>query len=128
MSQTTPTTLLAAINRQLGAELEVAGRFAGGEQGAYRVIDRAGAELVLKWGRGAIHFERLRAAAATTAHLRALGYPASTYRAIGQALGLNYSLQQVLRQVEWSARHHDRSTVAMWLERAMEVLRDLAAL
>jgi hypothetical protein len=96
MIEPTPAAPLAAINQQLGAGLVLAGRFGGGEQGAYRVIDPTGGELALKLGRGVAHFQRLRIAAATTAHLCGLGYPAPTYRAIGQVLGSNYSLQHVL--------------------------------
>ena len=78
MSRMTLTRLPRAINERHGAEPELAGRFAGGEQGPYWVIDRAGTELALKVRRGAAHFERLRAATATTARLR-VGYPAPEY-------------------------------------------------
>lgn len=96
MSKLTPAALLEAINRQHGAEMTLDGRFQGGEQGAYRIVDRAGVALVLKRGEGAAHLAWLQVAAATTAHLRTLGYPAPTYRLVGRALGANYSIQEIL--------------------------------
>jgi hypothetical protein len=44
------------------------------------VFDPTFLELALKLGRGAAHLQRLRIAAATTAHMRDLGYPAPIYR------------------------------------------------
>jgi hypothetical protein len=42
MVEVTPAALVEAINRQHGSVLAWAGRFLGGEQGAYRVSDAAG--------------------------------------------------------------------------------------
>jgi hypothetical protein len=39
-----------------------------------------------------------------------------------------YLAHLILRQVEWSARRHDRATVDLWLGRAAGVLRDCARL
>src|SRR5260370_11455398 len=75
----TAEQLLDAINRAGGTNYRLAGRFARGESGAFRIVGESGKEWVFKFGEGA-EFKSDRAASITT-RLRELGYPAPIYLA-----------------------------------------------
>jgi Ser/Thr protein kinase RdoA (MazF antagonist) len=91
-----PSELLAAINAERGATYALAGRYAGGEQGAYQLRDASGRAGVLKWSAGAEAHERYRRAALVTGWLRRHGYPAPQYVAFGRLEGVSYSIQEAL--------------------------------
>ena len=79
---------LDALNRVHATSFRYAGRYRGGESGAWRLVDARGRRFVLK-GRG----ERDPAdAARTTAVLRSLGYPAPEYVLVAA----DYSIQEEL--------------------------------
>lgn len=90
------SALLAAINVAHGTRYALAGRYMGGEQGAYQLRDAAGQEAVLKRSLGTAHAERVQRAAAVTERLRQRGYPAPRYRAVGIVEDASYSIQEAL--------------------------------
>jgi len=67
-------TLVGAINRAHGTSLEAVGRFAAGEQGAYRLRDAGGGEWVLKWTPGALDLAPIERLARALDRLRAAGH------------------------------------------------------
>ena len=79
------TVDLEELNRRHGTSFRHAGRYAGGEFGASRLLDAAGRRFILKQS-------PLPAAARVTAQLRALGYPAPRYVVVGDG----YSVQEEL--------------------------------
>jgi hypothetical protein len=91
-----PKHLVEAINRAHGLALVLAERYAGGEQGAYRVVAPGGARLVLKWSVGRMHLARFRHAATVASQLHALGYPVPRYEISGLVGEVAYMLQSEL--------------------------------
>jgi len=88
--------ILAHINRQRGASYRIVGKYREGESGAAsRVADTDGNRYVLKIGAGDEF--RAEAAARATSRLRAAGYPAPEYVAVGIVDQTWYVLQTVLR-------------------------------
>src|SRR5687767_13122092 len=80
------TRLLQFINEQHGTTFAPHGRYPTGEQGAFAISEADGdpaTRLVLKWGPGTAIPDTLRRAAAITARLRTIGYPAPRYRLLG---------------------------------------------
>lgn len=91
-----PENLVAAINREHGLALVLAKRYAGGEQGAYRVLAPGGARLVLKWSAGATHLARFGHAAEVASRLSELGYPVPRFLLSGLIGDVAYMLQSEL--------------------------------
>ncbi len=87
--------LLAHVNRAHSGSFRLAGRYAGGEQGAAILVDEAGARYALKFY-DAAQLPQLHYAQATTERLREAGYPASAYRHIGRVAEHGYSVQTAL--------------------------------
>lgn len=90
------TTLLAQINQAHGTRFQLGPRYADGEQGAYALVDEAGAPFVLKATPDQSALSRLEAAAALAERLRARGYPAPRYAALGATPTAVYSVQTAL--------------------------------
>lgn len=88
--------LLAAINVAQGTSYTSMERYAGGEQGAYRLRDSDGREAVLKWSVGRAHADRVQRATAVTERLRQRAYPAPRYGAVGVVEDVSYSVQEAL--------------------------------
>jgi hypothetical protein len=93
--------LVEFINQQHGTAFARHGRYRTGEQGAFAVSEANGdrvRRLVLKWWPGTEIPDNLRQAAAITARLRTVGYPAPRYQLLGvaQPLQVVYSLQEEL--------------------------------
>ena len=80
--------LVAEINAAHGTDFRLVGKYEGGEFGAFRLVDGRGGRFVLK-GRTPTPPPDV---AATTATLRAVGYPAPRYVAVGD----DYSVQEEL--------------------------------
>ena len=80
--------LVDEINARHGTDFRFAGRYAGGEWGAARLVDASGRAFVLKGTTPTPAAE----IAATTAALRRVGYPAPEYVVVGDA----YSVQEEL--------------------------------
>lgn len=99
------TELLHFINEHHGTLFTAGARYPTGEQGAFAIAAGA-ARFVLKWRRGTEVPAGLRAAAATTGRLRAVGYPTPSYRIVGFAptLGVSYSVQEALAGTPLGAR------------------------
>lgn len=90
------TEVIAHINQERGTSYKIVGRYGLGESGvASRVVDDAGNLFVLKIGAGDEF--RAESAARTTHRLRALGYPAPEYLAVGKVRDTSYTLQRELR-------------------------------
>src|SRR5688572_17973024 len=70
---------LEVLRHEHGRPLRVLGRYRGGEFGALQVEDGEGTRYALKLSRPA----RIRNGAIVTATMRAIGYPAPEYLAIG---------------------------------------------
>jgi hypothetical protein len=87
--------LLANVNRHHGTALALAGRYGSGEQGAFKIVDRAGARYVLKFA-DTKEFQPANAAT-VTARLRGLGYPAPAYLLVGNHEAIKYSVQHEMR-------------------------------
>jgi Ser/Thr protein kinase RdoA (MazF antagonist) len=87
--------LITHVNQLHGDSFRLAGRYAGGEQGAASLVDEDGARYVLKFY-DAAQLPQLRYAQATTKRLREAGYPAPAYRHIGRAGKHGYSVQTAL--------------------------------
>jgi Ser/Thr protein kinase RdoA (MazF antagonist) len=87
--------LLAQVNQAHGGSFRLAGRYAGGEQGAAMLVDEDGARYALKLY-DAAQLPQLRYAEATTGRLRDAGYPAPAYRHIGRVGEHGYSVQTAL--------------------------------
>jgi len=96
MTNISPESLLEAINQEHGLALRLAGRYTGGEQGAFALADADGARLVLKWTAGHAALERFRRAASVAGRLRHLGYPTPSYRYYGSAYDTSYMIQSEL--------------------------------
>lgn len=96
MTSLSPNRLLEEINRRQGLALVLAERYAGGEQGAYAVLDPRGERLVLKWSIGAAPHARFRRAARVAERLSRLGYPTPRYLYSGRTLGASYMIQTEL--------------------------------
>jgi hypothetical protein len=91
-----PNKILQTINRQHGTDLRLGERFAGGEQGAYAIVDETGTRSVLKWHLGDSYVEQFRNARTITEHLAARGYPVPHYEYAGEADGAAYTIQSLL--------------------------------
>jgi len=96
MIMVSPTSLLEAINQEHGLALTLATRYAGGEQGAYAVVDPQGARLVLKWTGGQAPLKRFRRAAGIADRLHHLGYPTPHYLYSGSVYDVSYVIQSEL--------------------------------
>ncbi len=86
--------LVEHINTLTGRRFVVQARYRGGEQGALRLADERGVRAVLKFGGGGV--ERIQAACAIVERLRAHGYPAPRYLAVGTFEGSTFSVQEAL--------------------------------
>src|SRR6185437_3918130 len=91
----TPEALLQTINEEHGTEFTLGERFAGGQQGAFAVVDLAGRRLALKW-QSAARMQPFQPARDVTELLRVRGYPVPRYVAEGAIDGTVYGIQEVL--------------------------------
>jgi Ser/Thr protein kinase RdoA (MazF antagonist) len=87
--------LIAHVNQTHGTAFSLAGRYAGGEQGAAMIVDGDGARYALKCY-APEQLSQLRYAQSTTDRLRDAGYPVPSYRHIGLAGEQGYSVQTAL--------------------------------
>lgn len=108
--------LLQEINAIHLTTFELGERYTTGEQGAFAFYDQQGRRGVLKWTPGTDAVGRLEQARAVTDRLRRVGYPASSYLYIGEALGGTYSIQLALPGVSMPL-----STTAQYLPRLLEL-------
>jgi aminoglycoside phosphotransferase (APT) family kinase protein len=94
----TVESLLERINERHGAGFRFRGRCEGGEnEGAYSVVDAAGAPFVLKWHRRPDRLGGLERARRITDHLRSRGAPVPSYHLMGALPdGMAYWLQTAL--------------------------------
>lgn len=90
----TAPEIVGAINARHGTSLKLAERYRGGLQGAYRVTDESEKNWVLKFSSGTEF--RSATAAAFTARLREIGYPAPRYLLFGRIGETGYSVQEEL--------------------------------
>ena len=105
--------LLRFINERHGTAFESRGRYPTGEQGAFALSEADGDRVrrfVLKWGKGTAILDNLQQAAAVTARLRAVGYPAPCYHLVGVAppLRVVYSVQEELPGTPLGGRLNQR--------------------
>jgi aminoglycoside phosphotransferase (APT) family kinase protein len=95
--------VIAHINQRLGKSYRIVGDYAAGESGtASRVIDDLENRYVLKIGEGSEF--RAENAARTIQRLRALGYPAPEYVAVGNVEQTSFSVQREMRGEPIGAR------------------------
>jgi len=91
----TPAMMLQTINARHGTAFALGGRFAGGEQGAFAIVDPEGKRFALKW-QAAARPEPFQPARDVTELLRARGYPLPCYVYDGTIDGTAYLIQEVL--------------------------------
>lgn len=89
-------TLLAEINQAHSTTFRLGQRYADGEQGAYALVDEAGAPFVLKVTPDRSAAPRLEATAVLCERLHARGYPAPRYAVVGTTATTVYSVQTAL--------------------------------
>jgi len=108
------------INSVHGTTFRMLGRFAVGENGAYRMEDASGEQFVLKWAPRPAHLSLIHAAATVTEELRALGYPTPKYVLTGAVPGGCFGVQGALRG-------SPRRELTLDMVRQLVILNDLQA-
>jgi hypothetical protein len=88
--------VVGSINARYGTRFRLGDRLAGGETGAFGLVDADGARFVLKWQAGSDAGERLLPVAETVRRLGLVGYPVPRYLASGHLADGTYVIQETL--------------------------------
>jgi aminoglycoside phosphotransferase (APT) family kinase protein len=88
--------LVDQINARYRTSFRALGRYPVGENGAFRLVDSAGARFVLKWSARHEHVALFRAAATIADQLRPLGYPTPRYVLCGSLGEGSFGVQRAL--------------------------------
>lgn len=92
-----PQEALELINASQHTTYTLNAQYSGGEdQGAFQLVDAAGARAVLKLNRNPMWVNQVQRAKAAAAHLKTLGYPVPVYLLVGSNDRGTYSLQSEL--------------------------------